>query len=218
MNHLLEHFGVAVAAISGVLAARGKRVDLFGVVVLALVAALGGGTLRDLVLHKPDVFWIADATYVLTAIATAVAAFFAGRQLRAETVLKPLAVADAAALALFTILGAAKGLTYGAGPVNAVVLGVVTGVAGGIARDVLVGDIPLVFRPEIYLYATAAFAGAAAFVAIECLWPGGHVARWVGVGGILALRLAAIQWRWSLPVFLSEDSRDAGRLASAATK
>jgi uncharacterized membrane protein YeiH len=207
LRHLLEHFGVAVGAITGVLAARGKRIDMFGVGVLALVAALGGGTVRDLILRRVDVFWIADSSFVITAIATAVVAFFAGRWLRggAAAALKALAVADAAALALFTIIGTDKALSHEAGAVNAVVLGVITGVAGGIMRDVLVGEIPLVFRQEIYLYATAAFAGAAAYVALEKLFPGNAAGRWVGLGLILALRLAAIQWRWSLPVFLSED-------------
>ena len=206
MHHLLEHLGVAIGAVSGVLAARGKRIDLFGVIALALVAALGGGTLRDLILRRAEVFWLADASYVITAVVTAVGTFFVGRRVRTAAVaVKALAVADAGALALFTIIGAAKGLGFEAGAVNAVVRGVVTGVAGGIMRDVLVGEIPLVFRREIYLYATAAFAGAAAFVALERWLPGNRAGRWVGVGTILALRLAAIQWRWSLPEFLSEE-------------
>jgi uncharacterized membrane protein YeiH len=172
MPHLLEHFGVSVGAISGVLAARGKRIDLFGVIVLALVAALGGGTLRDVVLQHRNVgvFWIEDYTYVITAIITGIVAFFVGRRL--GHVAKPLLIADAVALALFTILGTAKGLKFDVGRVNAVVLGVVTGVAGGIVRDVLVGEIPLVFQREIYLYATAAFAGATAYVIVEKLLPG----------------------------------------------
>ena len=203
MHHLFEHFGVIVGAITGVLAARGKRIDLFGVIVLALVAALGGGTLRDLVLRRVDVFWIADSSYVITAVVTATILFFAGRRL--GTAIKPLAIADAFALAFFTVLGAGKALSAGAGNVNAAVLGVITGVAGGIVRDVLVGEIPLVFRQEIYLYATAAFAGAAAFLAGEHFIPSNPVNRWVGVAIILALRLAATQWKWALPLFLHEE-------------
>jgi uncharacterized membrane protein YeiH len=207
MYYLLQHFGVAIGAITGVLAAEGKRIDLFGVVVLGLVAALGGGTLRDVALGPEPargtsaVFWIRDSNYVITAMATAIIMFFIAR--RRVMPQKLLAIADAFVLALFAILGAAKALTFQAGSVNAVVLGVITGVAGGILRDVLVGEIPLVFRRETYFYATAAFAGVTVFVLLE-RWLPDHLAnRFVGIGLILALRFTAIQWRLSLPVFKS---------------
>jgi uncharacterized membrane protein YeiH len=103
--------------------------------------------------------------------------------------------------AAFTILGAAKALTFHAGSVNAVVLGVMTGVAGGILRDVLVGEIPLVFRQETYFYATAAFAGATVFIVTERWLPGNSAGGFVGAGITLALRFVAIQWKLSLPVF-----------------
>jgi uncharacterized membrane protein YeiH len=205
MDYLFQHFGVVVGAVSGVLAAGGKRIDLFGVIVLGLVAALGGGTLRDLVLG-PDpalgtsaVFWIGDANYIVTATLASVAMFFIAR-LRTMPH-KLLAVADAFVLASFTILGASKAGAFGVGSVNAVFLGVITGVAGGVVRDVLVGELPLVFRPETYFYATAAFAGATVYVLIERWLPGNRVGGFVGAGITLALRLAAIQWKLSLPVF-----------------
>jgi uncharacterized membrane protein YeiH len=199
MQYYLEQFGVAVAAVSGVLAAKGKSVDLFGVIVLALVTALGGGTLRDLVLSAPAVFWIQDCSYVLTAVITAVATFFAVRFWIVP--LKLFLVADAFVLAFFTILGTSKSLMLSAGMVNAVVLGIITGVAGGIARDVLLGTIPVVFRTETYLYATAAFAGAAVYVILEAWYPGGAVNRPVGIGIIILLRMASIQWKLTLPEF-----------------
>ncbi len=202
MKYLFEHLGVTVSAVSGVLAAGGKRIDLFGVIVLAVVTALGGGTLRDMALRKGEVFWIQDSNYVLTAVGTAVMMFFIARRWRMPP--KSLAIADAFALGFFTILGAAKALVCDAGPFNAVVLGVMTGVAGGILRDVLVGEIPLVFRPATYLYATAAFAGATVFVCAERWMAGNPANRWLGAGTILALRLTSIQWRWSLPVFESK--------------
>lgn len=202
MNHLMfifEHAGVAVAAISGVLAAENKRVDLFGVVVLALVTALGGGTIRDVVLAGKPVFWIHNPGFVLNAAITAVVIFFIARYRNVPV--KFLVAADAFALALFTILGAAKALAAGASGTNAVVLGVITGVAGGIIRDVLVREVPLVFRQQIYLYATAAVCGASVFVLASTRWPQSPVSSFAGLVLILVLRFAAIRWRLTLPLY-----------------
>jgi len=206
MLYLFEHFGVAVGAISGVLAASGKRIDLFGVTVLALVTALGGGTVRDLALRTPPVFWIHDANYVVTGVATAVVMFIIAR--RWVMPAKMLAVADAFVLALFTMLGTSKALAHQAGNINAILLGVITGVAGGIVRDVLVGEIPLVFRSGTYLYATAATCGAVVFVLLEAWQPGGLQNFVAGTVVTLALRLASIRWRITLPVFQGERPVD----------
>lgn len=195
----LQHAGVAISAIAGALAARGRRVDLFGVVVLALVTALGGGTIRDLCLGATPVFWIADWRYAATSIVTGAATFLLLRQM--EPLLKYLELADACALALFTILGTSKSILLGAPGFGAVVLGTVTGVAGGILRDVLLNELPLVFRPEIRLYATAAIAGASTFTIAHQLALAPVAAAGLGVAVTLALRLAAIRWSLSLPVF-----------------
>jgi uncharacterized membrane protein YeiH len=198
LQYLQTHFAVAVSAISGVLAGSGKRVDLFGVIVLALVTALGGGTVRDVMLDV-EVFWLDDSNFVINAVVCAAITFSIARY----WVVPPLvlAVADAFGLALFTVLGAAKGLRFDVGLTNAVVLGVITGVAGGILRDILVGEIPLVFRQEIYLYATAAVVGATIYVLLEQARPGLALNRFAGIGTTLVLRLAAIRWKVSLPVF-----------------
>lgn len=194
----LQHFGVAVSALAGALAARGRRVDLFGVIVLALVTALGGGTIRDICLGATPVFWVTDWRYGATSLATGVASFWLLRHL--NPLLKYLELADALALALFTILGASKSLALGANGFIAVILGTITGVAGGILRDVLLNELPLVFRPEIRLYATAAIAGAAAFTLLHAVVPASNVSLVVGVIVTLAMRLAAIRWSLSLPV------------------
>ena len=201
MLYFFEHLGVAVCAISGVLAAGGKRLDLFGVIVLALVTALGGGTLRDGILEGAPVFWLADTNYVLTAVLTALITFFVARYW--EMPAKFLLIADAFGLALFTVLGAQKALSFQVGSLNAVVFGVMTGVAGGIMRDVLTGEIPLVFRKEIYLYATASLCGAAVFVLLAAQYPAASANIFIGSGITLFLRLAAIRWRISLPLFKS---------------
>ncbi len=198
VQFLQTHFAVAVSAVSGVLAGSGKRVDLFGVIVLGLVTALGGGTVRDVVLGNP-VFWLADSRYVINGVITSALTFFVVRYLPVPRM--ALALADAFGLALFAILGAAIGLKAGVGATNSVVLGVITGVAGGILRDVLVGEIPLVFRREIYLYATAAVVGATIYVLLE-IYGGLHdLNRLIGIGTVLGLRIAAMRWKVSLPEF-----------------
>lgn len=213
MQYLLEHFAVSIAAITGVLAARGKAVDLFGVLVLALVTAFGGGTIRDVLLGDLPVFWMADQSFVLNAALTAVVVFFLVRY--HELPMTVLMVADAFALALFTMIGTRKGLTFPVAPSIAVMLGVTTGVAGGILRDLLIGEIPLVFRREIYLYATAAFGGAVAFVLLNKYTSS---AQWNAILGTLVtllLRLAGIKWRIRLPMFrpkvtLPENQKENG--------
>lgn len=199
MQLLLEHFGIAVAAVTGVLAARGKRIDLFGVLVLALVTAFGGGTVRDVLVGDLPPVWLRVPDYFLNAAVTAVVAFFVVRlRTPPRTV---LLVADACALALFTMIGARKGVALEFSAPVAVLLGVVTGVAGGILRDVLTGDVPLVFQPEIHLYATAALCGAAAYVGLHDAGLRESFATLAGAALVLALRLAGIRWKISLPIF-----------------
>lgn len=199
LTFALEHFGVAVCAVAGALAARGRQVDLFGVLVLGLVTALGGGTVRDLCLGAVPVFWIQDPRYVGTASLAALATFVLAR--RRDPPQNLLEIADAFGLAFFTLVGARKGLAFGGGAVAAVALGTITGVAGGLLRDVLLNELPLVFRKSIRLYATAALLGAALYVGLQA---GGLPHPWplaVGMGTILGVRLAAIRWNWALPVF-----------------
>jgi uncharacterized membrane protein YeiH len=213
VQYLLEHFAVSIAAITGVLAARGKAVDLFGVLVLALVTAFGGGTVRDVLLGRLPVFWMADQSFILNAAATAVVVFFLVRYHELPT--NVLMVADAFALALFTMIGTRKGLAFPVAPSIAVMLGVTTGVAGGILRGLLIGEIPLVFRREIYLYATAAFGGASAFVLLHQF---SSSTKWNVILGTLVtllLRLAGIRWRIRLPMFrpkvtLPENQKENG--------
>jgi uncharacterized membrane protein YeiH len=198
----LEHFGVGVSAISGVLAARGKRVDLFGVLVLALVTAFGGGTVRDLLVGDLPVVWIREPEFLLNATVVAFVTFFV-RRVR-ELPRSFMLIADAFALALFTVVGTRKGVALNFAPPVAVLLGVVTGVAGGIVRDVLTGEVPLVFRPQIYLYATASLAGAIAFTIFHPWWPT-HPAVTIGCTAlILLLRLAGIRLKITLPVLEPE--------------
>jgi uncharacterized membrane protein YeiH len=173
--------------------------DLFGVVVIGLVTALGGGTLRDLTLGADPVFWISDPTYIFVA-ATASILTFAIARFR-EFPSGVLQVADAFGLAIFTIIGAQKALGFGTAPVIAVIMGIMTGVVGGMIRDILSGEIPLILQREIY--ATASLSGAVMFVALSRLTPNERLNISLAVLVTLGLRLAAIRWKLSLPVFPS---------------
>ncbi|MBP7148384.1 MAG: trimeric intracellular cation channel family protein [Acidobacteria bacterium] len=194
---VIDHFGVSVASISGVLAARGKRVDLFGVCVLALVTAFGGGTIRDVTLGDVPVFWLKSQWFIGNAVLTAVATFYIARLRESRHV---FLVADAFVLAAFTMAGAQKALAFDTTVGAIVFLGVTTGVAGGMMRDVLLGQVPVVFRQDIYLYAGAAFLGAGAFVLTSLIV---DAVRWCVLAGFvvtLLARLAGIRWRLSLPL------------------
>jgi len=210
MQYVLEQFGVSVAAITGVLAARGKQVDLFGVLVLAFVTAFGGGTLRDVLIGSWPLFWVGDQTYIFNVIISAVVTFYLVRfQELPSTVLM---VADAFALALYTMMGARKGMAFHLMPSIAVMMGITTGVAGGILRDLLIGEIPLVFRRETCLYATAAFGGALTFVLLDEYAVSAGTNAIVSTLVTLLLRLAGIRWRIRLPVFRPQaGARPPGR-------
>lgn len=166
---------------------------------LALVTAVGGGTIRDLLLGAKPVFWIDGPGFLLNAFFTAIITFFLVRVRELPGTV--LLVADAFALALFTMIGAGKGLAAGVDPAIAVAMGVITGVAGGILRDLLIGEIPLVFRREIYLYATAAFCGASFFVLLDRWSDNAQMNMMLATGVTLLLRLAGIKWRIGLPLF-----------------
>lgn len=201
-RYTLEMLAVMFGAATGALAARGKRIDLFGVVVLGLVAAMGGGTLRDLLLDVP-VFWVADANFITAGVFGAILTFIVARY--ATPPAASLQIVDAVSLAFVTMLGTSKTLQLGHASGVCVVLGVTTGVAGGIFRDLLCGEIPLVFRAHINLYATAALAGSLMFVTTS---KSGVPAPWnllIGAGVVLGLRLAALRWQIRLPEFAHHE-------------
>lgn len=195
----IEYFAVAVCAISAVLAAEGKGIDLFGVLVLALVTSVGGGTIRDLCLGARPLFWIEQPLHVWTALIAAGVTFVLVRFIHLPT--RALMLADAFGLALFGIAGTEKALAFGVPGIVAILLGIVTGVAGGILRDVLRREIPWVFNPNEPLYATAVFAGALVFVLLRDWLPPSENHRYVGVAVILAIRLIAMRWNLRLPPY-----------------
>lgn len=201
MIELLDLFGIAVFAISGALVAGRKRMDVFGIVVVAIVTAIGGGTIRDVILGIHPVFWIADPRYVIVAVVAALVTFFASPSIRFP--LRLLLLFDAFGLAFFTILGCQRTLGTSVSHTIVVVMGVLTGVAGGVVRDLLCGEIPLIFRREIY--ATASLAGSLAFVLFMEIGLDLRAASITAIAIALFVRLAALRWRLALPVFKDRD-------------
>ena len=196
--HIVALGGAAAQAAAGVLEAGRRPIDLFGMIVIALVSALGGGTLRDVMLDR-TVFWIADQSYLITAIIAALITFLAARRFKLPSRL--FIVPDAIGMALFTVAGTQAALALGAPWLVASMMGVVTAVFGGIVRDVLCNEIPLVFSGE--LYATAAWGGAMVLVGLQLLGVD-HV--WSAIAGgstVLVLRFGALLFKWRLPVFRS---------------
>lgn len=200
---VLDWFGVVVFAVTGSLAASRKRMDIAGFVLLGTATGIGGGTIRDAVLGVSPVFWVTSPGYLLACVAASVAVFFLAHlpQSRESLLLR----FDAVGLALFAVLGADKAMATAAGPVAAVAMGVVTATFGGIVRDVLSGESPAILSREIY--ATAALAGALAFVLLSGTGVPRETAIVVGFVLTLAIRFGALQWSWSLPRY-GQRSKD----------
>ncbi|MCC6659169.1 MAG: trimeric intracellular cation channel family protein [Rhodocyclaceae bacterium] len=204
MGNMLYWVGlaaVAVSALTGVLDAGRKKMDLVGVTMVGCATALGGGTVRDLLLDRP-VFWIGDQTYLVVALVTTLAVFFAVRGLRLPPRL--FLIPDAVGLALFTIVGTQVALEWQAPWLVASLLGVITGVVGGVLRDVLCNEVPLVFvRGE--LYASAAWFGALVLVGLQSLGVSPVAAAWSGMAAVLVARLLAMAYRITLPTYSERE-------------
>ncbi|MDP8079343.1 trimeric intracellular cation channel family protein [Phocoenobacter skyensis] len=195
--YIVDLLGTAIFAVSGVSMAFRLKMDAVGVLVLASVVAIGGGTIRDIVLDVP-VFWLTDNNYIWVVIATCVLMIaFTKKPTRLPWYILP--VSDAVGLAFFAIMGAEKALHYGFSPTVAVLMGTLTGCGGGVLRDVLARQIPFIFQKEIY--ASACIMGATVY----CLLDYSHLPRFVnvlvGIAVVLVIRLTAIKWQLSLPVF-----------------
>jgi len=196
--YVIDLLGVMVFAVSGALAAGRRRLDLIGVVVLAAVTAVGGGTVRDVLLDRHPIFWLADARYLMVIIGTALATVLYVRWWRVPGI--ALDVADALGLALFSVAGTRVAEHAGMPALSAVLLGAVTGSAGGAVRDVLTAQVPLVLQRGS-LYATAAIAGTSLYVVLSRVGVKAPMPAIAGMVLVAALRLAAIWWELTLPIF-----------------
>ncbi|HLJ75866.1 MAG TPA: trimeric intracellular cation channel family protein [Acidobacteriaceae bacterium] len=199
VNTLLVVFdltGTFVFALSGATAAVKHRLDAFGILVLCFVTGNAGGITRDVMIGAIPPAAITEWRYVAVSILAGLIVFFAYRLINRLT--SPVLLFDAAGLGLFCVAGAEKALAFHAGPVAATLLGMATGIGGGMVRDVLVMEVPSVLRTE--LYAVAALLGAAFTVVGQRLGMPSHLAAPIGATLCITLRLLALHYGWHLPV------------------
>lgn len=193
--YILDLIGTAAFAASGAWVGVRKHMDLFGVLVLGMVTAVGGGTLRDLLLGDIPPFSLENEAYIGIAIAVSLVVF-ASRH-RFEPFEKPLLYFDAVGLGTFVVIGTTKALEFQVGWLGAVLMGVTTGTAGGVIRDVLANQVPLILRREIY--ASACVAGGVLLVVLIHYGATRPVAALIAAGTVIGVRLLAIRYDWALP-------------------
>ena len=192
---VIDILGTIAFAISGVLVAMEKRLDLFGVVIIAFVTSIGGGTLRDLLIGNTPVAWMQDLTYVIVILASVVFAIIFVKQLK--YLRKSLFLFDTIGIGLYTMVGIEKGLQAELLPIICIALGTMTASFGGVIRDILCNEIPVIFRKEIY--ATACIVGGASYFLFSML---PMVDAYANIGAIIIvilIRILAVRFKITLP-------------------
>jgi len=192
----LDLIGTFVFALSGATAGVKRKLDIFGVLVLSFVAANSGGITRDVLIGATPPAAFTDWRYLMVSLLAGVLIFFWYPKLR--RLKSPVMVFDAVGLALFCVSGAQKALVFGLSPLMAALLGMLTGIGGGVARDVLLSDVPAVLRADVY--AVAALAGASVVVIGHMLGLPSAIMACAGAALCFGLRMAAIRYSWHLPV------------------
>lgn len=200
----LDLLGTAAFAVSGALAGVRREMDLFGVLVLGLVTATGGGTLRDLLLGDTPPFIFKDETYLWVSIAFSLAVFLWHRQM--DFLQNPLLYFDAIGLGTFVVIGTGKALDFRMGFFGSVMMGVMTATAGGIIRDMLSTRVPLVLHKEVY--ASACLAGGALLYLLQFTPLPRSLAYLSAAATVIILRLLAIRYNWSLPKATPRSAAD----------
>lgn len=197
MSHLylIDLLGTLVFAISGVLTAVQKKFDLVGATVVSFVTAVGGGTLRDMMIGETPVGWMQDNNYLIVIFASLPLCFFFQKQIL--KLRKSIFLFDTIGIGLFTILGLQKTLGVGLSPAVAVMMGTVSAVFGGVIRDVLTNEVPLIFREEIY--ATACLVGAIVFLILEQFLDYPILNIWLAISVVIIVRILAVLRKWHLP-------------------
>lgn len=190
---LVDFIGTFVFAISGILVAIDKKFDLFGVIILGVVTAIGGGTLRDILIGSTPVSWMQNETYLYIILsALPICYFFKNFVLSLR---KGIFLFDTIGIGLFTILGLEKTLEVGLSPAIAITMGIVSAVFGGVIRDVLSNEIPLIFRKEIYAF--ACLFGALMYMGTKLVFPEG-IAMIISILSVIILRIVSIKRHWGL--------------------
>lgn len=193
----IEILGTISFAISGTFAAMQKRLDPFGVLIIAFVTSIGGGTVRDLLLGDTPVAWMRDVNYCLLILLTSIATIFFKTHIKKFKV--TLFLFDSLGLGLFTMLGIQKGIIFGLSPGICIALGTITGCFGGIIRDTLLNTIPLIFRKEIY--ATACIMGGILYFSLLYFNLKEDLAKVAVIAFIFALRVIVVRYKLTLPKF-----------------
>ena len=192
---LMDLLGTVAFAISGVLVAMDKRLDLFGVFIIAFVTAVGGGTLRDLLIGNTPVAWMLESTYIITIIGTVILAIIFREKLR--YLRKSLFFFDTLGIGLYTMVGIEKGLNANLLPVMCIILGTITASFGGVIRDILCNEIPVIFRKEIY--ATACVVGGLSYFLLRKLPLGDEYVYLASFLIVIGIRLVAVKYKIALP-------------------
>ena len=192
-----DYLGTFAFAVSGALAAAEKKLDLFGAVFLGFVTAIGGGTMRDMMIGNAPVSWLQDPVYFYVIVAAVATTFLFTKTILSFS--KALFLFDTIGISVFTVIGIQKGLHAGIHPPLAVMMGILTAVMGGIIRDVLCNEIPLIFHKEIY--ATACLAGGVFFVLFVFMKMPEPFTALIAAGVIFTIRSLSVRKGWALPRF-----------------
>lgn len=193
--YFIDIIGTFAFAVSGVVAAVERKFDLFGAIILAFVTAVGGGTLRDILIGSTPVSWMDSNVHIWVVLSTVPLAYFFMKIL--NRLKKTFLMFDTVGIGLFTILGIEKSLSMGLSPMISVMMGVVSAVFGGIIRDVLSNQVPLIFRKEIYAF--ACISGGLVYLLMVFLNVQNEIGLFVSIGVVIAVRLLAIRFKWSIP-------------------
>ncbi|MEZ2414736.1 trimeric intracellular cation channel family protein [Muriicola sp. E247] len=191
----IDILGTIAFAISGVLVAMDKRLDLFGVFIIAFVTAVGGGTLRDMLIGNTPVAWMQDSVYTFTILGSVIFAILLQERLR--YLRKSLFLFDTIGIGLYTLVGIDKGLQAELIPIMCIALGTITACFGGVIRDILCNEIPVIFRKEIY--ATACILGGASFFLLTRLPIIDEYAFTASIIVVIGIRLLAVRYKIALP-------------------
>ena len=193
---VLDIIGTVAFAISGTLTAIEKRFDIFGIAIIAAVTAIGGGTLRDMLIGNMPVTWLLNLEYLYIVIAAIIVTIFFRKSL--NKLRKSLLLFDTIGIGIFTLIGIQKGLLIGLHPIVCVLLGTVTACFGGVIRDTLCNDVPIIFKKEIY--ATACIIGGGIFFLTQYWGLTQNSVYLATIISIITIRLFAVRLHWSLPV------------------
>lgn len=196
-TYIIEILGTIAFAISGSFAAMQRRLDPFGVLIIAFVTSIGGGTVRDLLLGDTPVAWMRDVNYCFLILVTSLLTIYFKTHIKKFKI--TLFLFDSLGLGLFTIVGVQKGVVFGLEPGICIALGTITGCFGGVIRDTLLNTIPLIFRKEIY--ATASILGGILYFALRYFNLESDVATIIVISFIVTVRIIVVKYKLALPKF-----------------